>query len=100
VHTATLGRRSAYALPGHPTRPLPRRRCRICGAYLAKGRQVAVDGRLRYSSWQTDDGSKRSKVEVIASSVQFLGSREGAGQEAPSERPAPAASDFGDDIPF
>jgi single-strand DNA-binding protein len=50
-----------------------------CAKYLAKGRQVAVDGRLRWRQWESQDGQKRSKVEVVADSVQFIGPREGGG---------------------
>ncbi len=50
-----------------------------CATYLSKGRPVAVDGRLAWSSWEAQDGSKRSKVEIIANVVQFLGSRDGSG---------------------
>ena len=46
-----------------------------CSEYLSKGRQVCVDGRLSFSSWETDDGQKRSKLEVTAERVVFLGSR-------------------------
>jgi single-strand DNA-binding protein len=42
--------------------------------YTAKGRQVAVSGRLEYREWKTEDGSLRSKHEVVADHVQFLGS--------------------------
>jgi len=78
--------------------------------HLAKGRRIGVDGRLDWSSWEAQDGGKRSKVEVVAQSVQFLDSRgdsegggasfvpQGAGQQA-------GAADFpsqpnDDDIPF
>jgi single-strand DNA-binding protein len=40
--------------------------------YLKKGSGVAIDGRLRYRSWQTEEGQKRSVVEVAAQNVQFL----------------------------
>lgn len=40
--------------------------------YLKKGSPVALDGRLRSRSWETDDGQKRSIVEVLAQNVQFL----------------------------
>ena len=40
--------------------------------YLAKGHKVAVSGRLDFQQWKADDGSTRSKVEVIASEVEFL----------------------------
>ena len=83
-----------------------------CSQYLAKGRQIAVDGRLSYRSWEAQDGSKHSKVEVIANTVQFLGSRQDSGSAgtpvatgAPSglnpdtsDFDAPSTSD--DDIPF
>ena len=44
-----------------------------CSEYLSKGRPVFVEGRLNFRSWQTEDGQKRSKLEVVASNVQFLG---------------------------
>ena len=77
--------------------------------HLAKGRRVGIDGRLDWSSWEAQDGGKRSKVEVIANTVQFLDSR---GDQTSGENqfvPAGAATenanaDFGnandDDIPF
>src|SRR5512140_3645691 len=46
-----------------------------CAQYLAKGRPVAIDGRLEWREWQQQDGTKREAVEVVADSVQFLGSR-------------------------
>ena len=79
-----------------------------CAQYLAKGRPIAVDGRLRWREWQAQDGSKREAVEVVADSVQFLGGRgdgEGGGNQfvpagAAQQESAdfPAAAD--DDIPF
>ncbi len=91
-----------------------------CAQYLSKGRPVAVDGRLRWSSWEDKNGGgKRSKVEIVAQTVQFLGSRGdapqggGNGGFAPQRSDVPAdTSDFGepagvgsgggsdDDIPF
>ena len=44
-----------------------------CSEYLKKGRPVLVDGRLQQRRWENDEGQKRSKVEVVASIVQFLG---------------------------
>jgi len=88
-----------------------------CATYLSKGRPVAVDGRLEWREWEASDGSgKRSSIEIIADSVQFLGSRgdspsSGNGIEAGSDVPADT-SDFedsekvgtgsgkDDDIPF
>ena len=49
-----------------------------CANYLFKGRPVAVDGRLEWREWEASDGSgKRQAVEIVADSVQFLGSRDG-----------------------
>ncbi len=68
--------------------------------FLSKGAKVAVEGKLRYSSWETKDGQKRSKLEVVVDEVEFLSSRNqqgGApafqqGQPAPAyAAPAPAA---------
>jgi single-strand DNA-binding protein len=78
--------------------------------HLAKGRRVGVDGRLDWSSWEAQDGSKRSKVEIVAQSVQFLDSRgdgEGGGgggnQFVPAGASGGSDADFqgsDDDIPF
>ena len=52
-----------------------------CAQYLSKGRPVAVDGRLEWREWEAKDGSgKRQTVEIVADSVQFLGSP-GGGEE-------------------
>lgn len=40
--------------------------------YLNKGSKVLVDGRLQQQRWETDDGQKRSKHQVIAQSIQYL----------------------------
>ena len=81
--------------------------------YLAKGRPVAVDGRLEWREWEDKQGNKRQSVDIIADSVQFLGSREGGengGRYVPQSdvpadtgdfSPAPAGGRTGDDdIPF
>src|SRR4051794_40944150 len=46
-----------------------------CANYLQKGRGVALDGRLEWREWDTPEGQKRSAVEIIADTVQFLGGR-------------------------
>jgi single-strand DNA-binding protein len=89
-----------------------------CANYLSKGRPVAIEGRLDWREWEAKDGSgKRQTVEIIANSVQFLGSRdgsggggEGGGFSPPSSDVPTDASDFAgaaaggggadDDIPF
>jgi single-strand DNA-binding protein len=50
-----------------------------CASYLNKGRPVAVEGRLDWREWEDKEGGKRQNVEIIANSVQFLGSRDGGG---------------------
>jgi single-strand DNA-binding protein len=49
--------------------------------YKKKGDPILVEGRLQYRTWEAQDGSKRSKVDVVADNVQFLG-RPGEPQEA------------------
>ena len=90
-----------------------------CANYLSKGRPVAVDGRLDWREWEAQDGSKRQAVEIVADSVQFLGSRDGSGRQdtgslprrSPTSPPTPpthsnSPSRLGrrrlrdDDIPF
>jgi single-strand DNA-binding protein len=84
-----------------------------CAQYLSKGRPVGVDGRLDWREWDAQDGTKRQAVEIIADTVQFLGSREGGGGwgGGDGERQfVPAAATAGnedftsssadDDIPF
>jgi len=44
-----------------------------CARFLAKGRPVAIDGRLEWREWTDKEGNKRESVEIIADSVQFLG---------------------------
>lgn len=41
--------------------------------YKVKGDPILIEGRLQYSSWETNDGQKRSKVDVVADNIQFLG---------------------------
>ena len=67
------------------------------GQYMRKGRPILIEGRLRLDQWDDKQtGQKKSKLGVVAETVQFLGSANGGGGEggAPSRpsRPAPAAS--------
>ncbi len=50
-----------------------------CGQYLSKGNPVLIEGRLRENRWETEDGQKRSKHEVIAESFRFLPRKQSAG---------------------
>lgn len=63
------------------------RMAEICGEYLKKGSPVFVEGRLQSRSWDGPDGQKRSTMEVVALSVQFL---RGAGAGRPSDAVPPA----------
>jgi single-strand DNA-binding protein len=90
-----------------------------CAQYLSKGRPVAIDGRLEWREWDDKEtGKKRQAIDVIADSVQFLGSPQGGengGRFTPQSdvpadtgdfQPAPASGGGGgggaadDDIPF
>src|SRR5687767_13303036 len=88
-----------------------------CSTYLSKGRPVAIQGRLEWREWEAKEGGKRQSVEIIAESVQFLGSRDGSGSggngftpqsDVPADtsdftsEPAPVGGGSGsdDDIPF
>lgn len=76
--------------------------------FLAKGRPVAIDGRLDWREWQTDEGYKRQAVGIIADRVQFLGSRDDSGgqggftprSDIPTDLPAQGGFADDDDIPF
>ena len=57
--------------------------------HLTKGRRVAVIGRLRQSSWTTEDGSKRSKMSVVADGVIYLDAKPKASAPADDEGEAP-----------
>jgi single-strand DNA-binding protein len=84
-----------------------------CANYLNKGRPVAVEGRLDWREWEDKEGGKRQSVEIIANSVQFLGSRDGNGgggngftpsSDVPADTSdyagAPSGGGGDDDIPF
>ena len=90
------------------------RTAEVAGEYLSKGSSVLVEGRLKYDTWETPDGQKRSKLRVVGEKMQMLGGRDGGsgnrggggGRSAPSpaQQPPPDDGDFGDgpgdDIPF
>jgi single-strand DNA-binding protein len=59
--------------------------------YLTKGRPALVSGRLQSRSWE-QDGNKRSKVEVVAQDVTFLGGAPGGGGGAPVNTDEPAST--------
>lgn len=65
------------------------RSAEVCNEYLKKGSQVFVEGRLQSRSWQAQDGSKRSTMEVVAQRVQFLGRVAQGRSSAPVDAEAP-----------
>lgn len=88
-------------------------RAEAIARYLTKGTKVAVDGSLRYSSWERD-GQRRSKLEVAVRDVEFMSRQQQAQQPAPQQAPAqlpyqapaapaqqaPAADVYDEEIPF
>jgi single-strand DNA-binding protein len=67
-----------------------------CAAWLTKGREVAVVRKLRLSEWTGRDGERRSKIQVVADAVQFLGAPTKAGDPdgavaEPADKPAVGA---------
>jgi single-strand DNA-binding protein len=72
------------------------RRAEVCGEYLAKGSPVFVEGRIQSRNWETQDGQKRSTIEVIADNVQFLRGGEKTG--APAGKAAQGAPEEIDSI--
>lgn len=81
-----------------------------CGQYLAKGRQVYVEGSLRTRQYDDKDGNRRYTTEVVARDVRFLGgggaaagAGQGGGRAPGAAASAPMGEDYGppdDDIPF
>ena len=83
-------------------------RAEAVSRFLAKGNKVAIEGKLRYSSWEKD-GQRRSKLEVIVDEIEFMSQRQGtaAPAAAPVATPAPAPAAatpsvdlYDEDIPF
>jgi single-strand DNA-binding protein len=62
-----------------------------CANYLSKGRSVAVEGRLRIDSFENAEGERKKVVEVVASTVQFLGGAPRSG-DAPAHNAVPASN--------
>ncbi|MBY4798324.1 single-stranded DNA-binding protein [Collinsella sp. AGMB00827] len=75
--------------------------------YLFKGSKVGVDGRLKYNAWEAEDGTKRSKLEVVIDKLEFLTSRNNdqasaqqGGYQQYQQAPAQQAPVYDEDIPF
>jgi single-strand DNA-binding protein len=76
-----------------------------CGQYLAKGRQVFVEGSIRSRQYDDKDGNKRYITEIVARDVRFLGGSRGGAAEGGGGFSAPSGEEGGppteeDDIPF
>ncbi|MGD2272158.1 MAG: single-stranded DNA-binding protein [Desulfobacterales bacterium] len=78
----------------------------ICGEYLAKGRQVYIEGRIQTRDWEDKEGIKRYTTEIVANQMIMLGSRDtvapsdsyGGPPSAEPDTSLPETPD--DDIPF
>jgi single-strand DNA-binding protein len=71
-----------------------------CNQYLTKGRLIYVEGRLRTHSWESQDGQKRSRNEIVADRVSFLDRQSSV--QTHEDKPADGGIDDiePDDIPF
>lgn len=88
------------------------KRAETVNKYFKKGEPIFVEGRLKFDSWQAQDGSKRSKLRVFVENFEFIGrggsgGNQGGGSQGPSYSdtpPAPTEAPYGggmdDDIPF
>ena len=76
-------------------------RAEAVSRFLQKGSKVAIEGKLRYSSWERD-GQRRSKLEVIVEEIEFMSRGEqGGGGHAPAPRQqSPAVDPWDEDVPF
>jgi len=80
----------------------------VVSKYTQKGKRVSVDGSLRFSSWESAEGKKQSKVEIYVENLQFLESSRSAGDNHVESSPTRKGSEveetfsepFNDDIPF
>ncbi|MEK6545348.1 MAG: single-stranded DNA-binding protein [Nitrospinota bacterium] len=73
-----------------------------CAEYLSKGRGILVEGRLSYRTWETEEGQKRSKIEVVANNVQFLprGGEQPVSKGAETGDLTPEKESVENDVPF
>ena len=79
-------------------------RAEAVSRFLAKGNKVAIEGKLRSSSWEKD-GQRRSKLEVIVDEIEFMSQRQGAAAPVATPAAAPVAAPpsvdlYDEDIPF
>lgn len=55
-----------------------------CGQYLKKGKQVLIEGRVQIRNYETQDGQKRTAVEVVATDMRMLGTKGDSGGDSSS----------------
>ena len=80
-----------------------RRLGEICGEYLHKGSQVYIEGRLQTRAWEDRDGNKRYTTEIVAQTMQMLGTAGKEGKAEPMDERYPVEEPINvpeDDIPF
>lgn len=65
-------------------------RAEAVSRFISKGSKVAIEGKLRFSSWETKDGDRRSKLEVVVDEIDFL-SRQGQQVTSPTAEAAKVA---------
>ena len=81
--------------------------------FLGKGSKVAIEGKLRWSQWEAQDGGKRSKLEVVVDEIEFMTSHDGGQQPQPPQGMQPGTAQayaamgvqpqavaYDDEIPF
>lgn len=78
-----------------------------CGQYINKGDSILVEGRLQQRRWESEDGQKRSKIEIVAQSVQFMSKKQGSSQGFTGEEGGASSTSFGaggggveEEVPF
>jgi single-strand DNA-binding protein len=75
----------------------------ICGEYLHKGSQVYIEGRIQTRSWEDREGNKRYTTEIVAQTMQMLGSPAKTGRAKATDESFPSEEPIAipdDDIPF
>lgn len=80
-------------------------RAEALSRYISKGAKVSIDGKLHYSSWETKDGQRRSKLEVVVEEIEFLSKAQTTaattqGQPSFTAPQAPEEELYDSDIPF
>jgi single-strand DNA-binding protein len=72
----------------------------FCANYFSKGKPIFIEGRLHFNSWETPEGQKRNRLEVIAEGIQFVGAKTGEGIAGEAGGEGSGNDGAEDDIPF